>query len=67
MYHEWKEYKGPSGSINAGKFLSSCTTGGLSREAQLHGVNYWYGRLLGSYLGRRDVWFSSQLAGSLVS
>jgi hypothetical protein len=25
---------------NAGKFLSSCTTGGLSRRAQLHEVSY---------------------------
>jgi hypothetical protein len=24
---------------NVGKFLSSCTTGGFSRRAQLHGVN----------------------------
>jgi hypothetical protein len=29
----------PSGSINVGKFLSSCTTGGFSRRAQLHGVS----------------------------
>jgi hypothetical protein len=27
-----------SGSINAGKFLSSCTIGGFSRRAQLHEV-----------------------------
>jgi hypothetical protein len=26
----------PSGSINAGKFLNSCTIGGFSRRAQLH-------------------------------
>jgi hypothetical protein len=26
--------------LNAGKFLSSCTTGGLSRRAQLLGVRY---------------------------
>jgi hypothetical protein len=26
----------PSGSINAGKFLSGCTIGGFSRRAQLH-------------------------------
>jgi hypothetical protein len=26
----------PSGSINGGKFLSSCTIGGFSRRAQLH-------------------------------
>jgi hypothetical protein len=26
----------PSGSINAGKFFSSCTIGGFSRRAQLH-------------------------------
>jgi hypothetical protein len=25
---------------NAGKFLSRCATGGLSRRAQLHGVSY---------------------------
>jgi hypothetical protein len=25
---------------NVGKFLSSCTTGGFSRRAQLHGVSY---------------------------
>jgi hypothetical protein len=25
---------------NAGKFLSSCTTGGFSRRAQLHGVRH---------------------------
>jgi hypothetical protein len=25
---------------NTGKFLSSCTSGGLSRRAQLHGVGY---------------------------
>jgi hypothetical protein len=25
----------PSGSINAGKFMSSCTTGSFSRRAQL--------------------------------
>jgi hypothetical protein len=25
--------------LNAGKFLSSCTTGGFSRRAQLHEVN----------------------------
>jgi hypothetical protein len=25
-------------SLNAGKFFNSCTTGGLSRRAQLHGV-----------------------------
>jgi hypothetical protein len=24
--------------LNVGKFLSSCTTGGFSRKAQLHGV-----------------------------
>jgi hypothetical protein len=30
---------GPSGSINV-KFLSSCTTGGFSRRAQLHKVCY---------------------------
>jgi hypothetical protein len=29
----------PSGSINVGKFLSICTTGGFSRRAQLHGVS----------------------------
>jgi hypothetical protein len=28
----------PSGSINDGKFLSSCATGGFSRRAQLRGV-----------------------------
>jgi hypothetical protein len=27
-----------SGSINVGKFLSSCTTGGFSRRAQFLGV-----------------------------
>jgi hypothetical protein len=26
----------PSGSINSGKFLSSCTIGGFSRRVQLH-------------------------------
>jgi hypothetical protein len=26
--------------LNAGNFLSSCTTGGFSRRAQLHGVSY---------------------------
>jgi hypothetical protein len=26
----------PSGCIKSGKFLSSCTSGGLSRRAQLH-------------------------------
>jgi hypothetical protein len=30
----------PSGSINVGKFLSSCTTGGFPRTAQLHGVSF---------------------------
>jgi hypothetical protein len=30
----------PSGSINVGKFLSSCVTGGFSRRAQLHEVRY---------------------------
>jgi hypothetical protein len=29
----------PSGSINVGKFLSSCATGGFSRRTQLHGVS----------------------------
>jgi hypothetical protein len=29
----------PSGSINVGKFLSRCETGGFSRSAQLHGVS----------------------------
>jgi hypothetical protein len=29
----------PSGSINVGKFLSSCTDGGFSRRAQLHEVS----------------------------
>jgi hypothetical protein len=29
-----------SGSINAGSFLSSCTTGGLSRRAQFPGFTY---------------------------
>jgi hypothetical protein len=29
-----------SGSIKAGKFLSSCTIGDLSRRAQLHGVRF---------------------------
>jgi hypothetical protein len=28
------------GSINVGKFLSSCITGGFSRRAQLHEVGY---------------------------
>jgi hypothetical protein len=28
----------PSGSINAGQFLSSCTIGFFSRRAQLHEV-----------------------------
>jgi hypothetical protein len=30
----------PVGSIRFGKFLSSCTTGGFSRRAQLHVVSY---------------------------
>jgi hypothetical protein len=30
----------PSGSINNGNFLSSCRTGGFSRNAQLHEVSY---------------------------
>jgi hypothetical protein len=29
----------PSGSINVGKFLSGCTTGGFSKRAQLHEVS----------------------------
>jgi hypothetical protein len=29
----------PSGSKNAGKFLSGCTTGGLLSSAQLRGVS----------------------------
>jgi hypothetical protein len=29
----------PSGTINAGKFLSKCTIGGFSRRAWLHGVS----------------------------
>jgi hypothetical protein len=29
----------PSGSINIGKFLRNCTTGGFSRRAQPHGVS----------------------------
>jgi hypothetical protein len=30
----------PSGSINAGKFLKSCTIGGFSRRAQPHVVSH---------------------------
>jgi hypothetical protein len=26
--------------LDAGKFLNSCTTGGLTRRAQLYGVSY---------------------------
>jgi hypothetical protein len=29
---------------NAGKFLSSCTTGGFSRRAQLHEVSWFYAK-----------------------
>jgi hypothetical protein len=28
-----------SGSLNVGKFLSSCATDGFSRRAQLHGAS----------------------------
>jgi hypothetical protein len=28
-------------SLNPGEFLSSCTTGGFSRRAQLHEVSYF--------------------------
>jgi hypothetical protein len=31
----------PSGSIKRRKFLSSCTTGGFSRRAHVHGVVYY--------------------------
>jgi hypothetical protein len=31
-----------SGSINAGKFLSSCTSGRFSRRTQLHEISYFF-------------------------
>jgi uncharacterized membrane protein AbrB (regulator of aidB expression) len=40
----------PSGSINAGKFLSSCTVGSFSRRAQLHELVSHYTLSLGMSL-----------------
>jgi hypothetical protein len=31
-------------SLNAGKFLSSCISGGISKRAQLHGVRSFFKR-----------------------
>jgi hypothetical protein len=38
---QWRAHGNePSGSLNVWKFLSSCTTGGFSRRAQLHEVSF---------------------------
>jgi hypothetical protein len=51
---------------NAGKFLSSCTTGGFSRRAQLHEVSFSITYVIDEMLlKKRAITFCRMLATTL--